>query len=330
MVREGRVSAREVAEHAGCSVSAVSLVVNGKDTGRISPELRERVLAAVTELDYRPNRSARSLVTGDSGTICVVLPDPANPFFGDVLAGLGAALGDEHTLALVLPTSGTDYDQRTVLRAYSLDPAGVVLISPGEPVLRGLVPRCPTLVVDAPGRTPALPRVDLDTVAAGELISDHLMALGHRGFGYIGPKSDKPTFRTRRSAFLDRVADADVLHTLDLPDWDPLAAAVTMASVLPGWLDSGVTAVVCADDLLGYGVLAALDRLGRSGVAVVGMGDLPFSQLCRPALTSVDFAGRRAGELAGRSLLSWISSGERPRRARVPAKLIVRASSGRG
>ncbi|MFB9902614.1 LacI family DNA-binding transcriptional regulator [Allokutzneria oryzae] len=327
MVREGRIGAREVAEHAGCSVSAVSLVVNGKDTGRISAELRERVLAAVTELGYRPNRSARSLVTGDSGTVCAVLPDPANPFFGDVLAGLGTALGDEHTLALVLPTSGTDYDARTVLRAYSLDPAGVVLISPGEPVLRDLVPRCPTLVVDAPGRTPALPRVDLDTVAAGELISDHLTALGHRGFGYIGPTSDKPTFRTRRRAFLDRVADADVLRTLDLPGWDPLAAAVTMASVLPEWLDSGVTAVVCADDLLAYGVLAALDRLGRGEVAVVGMGDLPFSQLCRPALTSVDFAGRRAGEVAGRSLLSWIGTGERPRRTRVPANLVVRAST---
>ena len=83
-----RATARDVAERAGCSASTVSLVFTGKDTGRVSPQLRSLIYAAAADLGYRVNSTASALARGQLESIGFVGPDPTNPFFSMVLEGL--------------------------------------------------------------------------------------------------------------------------------------------------------------------------------------------------------------------------------------------------
>jgi DNA-binding LacI/PurR family transcriptional regulator len=76
-----RATARDVAERVGCSPSTVSLVFNGKDAGRVSPQIRGQVYAAAAELGYRVNTTASALARGQLESIGFVSPDPTNPFF---------------------------------------------------------------------------------------------------------------------------------------------------------------------------------------------------------------------------------------------------------
>ena len=92
-----RATARDVAERVGCSLSTVSLVINGKDEGRVRPETRARVLAAAAEIGYRPNATASALAKGQRDSIGFVSPDPTNPFFSMVLEGLARIALSEHS-----------------------------------------------------------------------------------------------------------------------------------------------------------------------------------------------------------------------------------------
>ncbi len=76
-----RATARDVAKLANCSVATVSLIVNGKSTGRVNPKTEERVWKVVRQLDYRVNSTASALARGIPNTVAMVCPDPTNPFF---------------------------------------------------------------------------------------------------------------------------------------------------------------------------------------------------------------------------------------------------------
>ena len=89
-----------VAKHAGVSVATVSLVVNGKDRGRVSPANVERVRNSIDELGYVVDRVASSLSKGSSDLVILIAPDISNPFFAGVVAGIKEILGDRYQLLL--------------------------------------------------------------------------------------------------------------------------------------------------------------------------------------------------------------------------------------
>ena len=259
-------TARDVAALVGCSTATVSLVVNGKADGRVTPETQERVWNAVRELDYRVHTAASRLATGNPGNVVFLSPDPTNPFFSLLLDGLLEGLDERLSLSLATPTGGDDYDPQTVRRVQSGDVAALVLASPGDELVKSLRSGRPTVLIDAGVRVKGMSGIDVDVAEAGRLLADHLFDLGHRRFAYVGVDRDKLTLRKRRDRIGSRLRELGA--AIAVPDL--AAARMTMdagyqaaASAIETWVDAGVTAVICADDLLAFGVHACGAGAGR-------------------------------------------------------------------
>ncbi len=331
-----RATARDVAQLADVSVATVSLIANGKSAGRVTSETEARVRAAIEQLDYRVNTTASALARGRRDTVAFVSPDPANPFFAMVLDGLVSALNDSLSLTILWPKGGDgDYDPSTVQRALAGDLAGLVLAHPDRALLDTISPTCPTILLDSGETHAGMSSLDLDVEASGVALADHLVGLGHRSVAYVGLDRHKATLHHRRDALRDQLVSrgaAVSVPDLSVPRMTTQAALEKALEVLPGWVNAGVTAVVCADDLLAYGVLQAAERLGISvpgELSVTGFGDLPYSAMVTPSLTSVDLSARELGVRAGRRLNEMLLGVEPPASETLQTRVIARASTAR-
>lgn len=328
-----RATARDVAQLAEVSVATVSLIANGKSAGRVTSETERRVRAAIEQLDYHVNTTASALARGRRDTVAFVSPDPANPFFAMVLDGLVSALNDSLSLTILWPRRGDDYDPSTVRRALAGDLAGLVLAHPDSTLLDSISPTCPTILLDSGQTRAGMSSMELDVEAAGVALADHLVGLGHHSVAYVGVGRDKPTLLHRREALHDQLRARGA--ALSVPDL-AVSRMTTQSALdgaidaLPRWLAAGVTAVVCADDLLAYGVLQAADRLGVAvpgQLSVAGFNDLPYSAMVTPSLTSVDLSARELGERAGLTLNQMLLGALPPAIAVLQARVVARSST---
>ena len=217
-----RVTARDVAELVGCSVASVSLVINGKAEGRVRTETQEAVRRAISTLGYRLNTTASALARGESNGIGFVSPDPTNPFFSMVLDGLTRSLEGQYALTLLIPSSGSDYDQAMVRRALSADFAGLVLASPSPRLLDDLVITCPTVLIDAGGPQLGVASIDVDLGPAMIELADHLVALGHLTVAYLGFNREKASVQARRNELAKALADRGATLVADQIELDEL------------------------------------------------------------------------------------------------------------
>lgn len=329
-----RATARDVAQLAEVSVATVSLIANGKAAGRVTPETERRVREAIRRLDYRINTTASALAQGRRDTVAFVSPDPGNPFFSLVLDGLASTLDPSLSLTILWPRSD-DYDLVTVQRALAGDLAGLVLASPGSELLDTISPTCPTILLESGETRPGMSSMDLDVEAAGTGLADHLVGLGHSRVAYLGVSRDKSTLHHRRDALHRQLQARGAAITVP----DELVERMTTSSaleralaVLPSWIERGVTAVVCGDDLLAYGVLDASARLGVSvpqQLSVAGFNNLPFSSMVSPSLTSVDLSARELGASAARALTEMLVGADAPAPTTLRTHIVARESTAR-
>ncbi|SMG59554.1 LacI family DNA-binding transcriptional regulator [Paraburkholderia susongensis] len=328
-----RATAKDVAELVGCSVSAVSLVVSGRTEGRINNDLRDRIEAAVQELDYRPNQSARTLATRSPSNIAFVCPDIRNPFFGEVFHGLSASVAAQYRVQLRVPSSGLDFGIDVVRDAQSENIAGLILAAPSSGVMELFRSTCPTVLLEAPDQTLGLPCVDLNLESAAKGLAQHLLAMGHRRVGYLSYQPKKGTFVVRRH-HLEVAMQEGGAHLLDaIASAGELTIEEGEARFFESWKhwkENGVTAVVAADDILAYGAIRAAKKAGLhipGQLSVAGFNDIPFSALIAPPLTSVDFRAYELGQAAGAAMINTIN-GRATNLTVVETELHLRASTG--
>ena len=340
--RPTRVTAAEVADRAGTSTATVSLVVNGKTAGRVSQANIDRVLAAVHELGYVVDHTASSLAKGTSNIVILVAPDLSNPFYGRVISGIKAELGNEYQLLLSVTGEGRNPSAADVHRLVALRPAGLLVEAPDDEFLRDLPAGAPLVLLDAPGRETQAPTVNFDLTGGIGALLDHLSAQGHTRIGYLDSLTRTETFELRRDLVESGAVERGMV-CVSVPDAasliDPDSAAAQFVKHWPRWRDEGVTALVCATDSHAYGVLGAARELGISvpdTLAVTGFDNLPASAIVSPALTTVELPGEALGRGAVRALQAQREqpapggAAKVPARPAVPligARLIVRDSS---
>ena len=328
-----------VARAANVSRATVSRVVNGDR--RVREETRNAVQAAVRDLDYVPNRAARSLVTKRSGSVGVVIPEPTSQLFGDpffprVLRGIGEVLAEEAMqLVLLMPQVRADAVRAEVyLAAGHVD--GVLLISlhGSDPLPEDLRARGIPVVVGGRPPTAGITYVDVDNQRGAGMAVQHLLTNGRRHVATIAGPQDMPAGADRLAGYHEALGGAGLPvdeRLVEIADFSLEGGRSAMERLLAR--APALDAVFVASDLMAMGALSALQTAGRSvpgDVAVVGFDDSPLAAQAHPALSSVRQPIEEMGREMARLLSRMVASRDRAaRRVILATELVVRASSGR-
>ena len=325
-----------IAERAGVALSTVSYVLSGKRT--VSPEIRERVLAAVEELDYRPHRSARALATGASHTIALFLPSPQwelIPVQQTFVAGATQETSASD-YALLLSTSPADPDG--IVRLVETGRAdGIILmetLAHDRRIESLKASGRPFTIIGRTADTSGISFVDLDFGAAVEKSLAHLHELGHRCVALFNFPQDQldagyNAALIARDAF-EQSAAALGIRGIHLPCPHPAREAFAMATELLR-SDSECTAAITTGWQF-TGLLGALRAAGLhvpDDFSVVSVIAAQFAEMLTPTLTGIDWPAFEAGRLAAGTLIEHLAGGgAAPRQALIGGELVVRESTG--
>lgn len=339
----GRPTLEEVAARAGVGRGTASRVINGSP--RVSAQTKEAVEAAVAELGYVPNRAARALAGNRTDAIALVVPESetrffAEPYFSDIVRGVGAALADTE-MQLLLTLAGNDRERRRLaqyLTAHRVD--GVLLVSVhADDPLPDLLEQLgmPSVISGRRHAAETLPSVDSDNFEGARAAVDHFISRGRRSIATITGRLDVYGAQRRLDGYRKAVAAAglDPDERLIAPaDFSEEGGARAMRELLERRPD--VDAVFAASDVMAAGARQVLRESGRripDDVALIGFDDSAVARHMDPPLTSVRQPIEEMGRTMTRVLLQEIANRssdevpqERPRIV-LPTELVVRESS---
>jgi LacI family transcriptional regulator len=330
---------KEVARRAGVSVGTASHVLNGKVP--VSEDLRKRVEAAITELDYHPSQVARSLSTRRTHTIGMVIPDIANPFFPQVIRGVESVVTKAGFSLITLNTDDRlqrEKEALTILRSRRVD--GILLvIAPGRRdnshIARVMNAGIPVVCLDRlPGGRLAVDCVSADNFSGSRDAVRHLIAMGHRDIAIItGPLSLKNALdrlRGYKAAFTEAGLAIQEQRIKQGDFRQETAQRICQEMYSPGkrW----PSALFVSNNLMAIGVLEGLSHMGLhcpDDFALATFDGFVFSDAFHPTLTTVVQPafeiGARGAEVLIQRLNKRIS--ENPVRIELAAELRLKEST---
>jgi len=313
----------------------VSRVLNG--SAQVREETRQKVLAAIDELNFSPNMAARQLSGGKTFTIGVMTPFFTYPSFVERLTGIQDVL-HESAYDLVLHSIRFPEQVRrqlhTLLTRNRVDGLIVLSLPFSEEETRRINPDLPIVVIDDTQAITHYPSITIDNVAGGELATNYLIERGHRTLGFVGDRIDNPfgfVSTRRRYEGFRRAIDQAGLRLVD--DWVRFgehtqeAARQNAREILS--MERRPTAIFVSIDTLALGVLAAIDDLKLrvpDDVAVIGFDDIQAATYMH--LTTVRQHLVYSGQLGARWMLDWLARKDLPDPASValPLEIVERAT----
>lgn len=325
---------REVAENAGVSYATVSHVIN--NTRLVTQETRERVLAAMDALNYRPNALARSLRQGKTNTLGLVLPDSANPFFAEISRSIeDEAFKKGYSVFLCNTELDTQRELFYVDVLSNKQVDGIIFVAAGDQAdsLDFLIRRnMPVVMIDRD-----IPSVEVDAVLTdhelgGFLATKYLLELGHKRIACIaGPSSITPSAE-RITGYKRALEEAGLSYEDNLilrGDYHAQSGMEITHSILK--MNPRPTAIFALNDLMALGALRAAAEAGYSvpkDLSIVGYDDLEIARFTTPPLTTIAQPKKEIGAQAVNLLVDRMSRKSRaPSRLVLPPELIIRRST---
>ena len=332
----GRPSMADVARLAQVSTQTVSRYFTG--VGYVREETRERIGAAVDDLGYRRNQSARRFRTQQTNMVGVLSMGPINYGSAEILTGLGIAA---HAAGMTLTISQMDVDWRggtwvdevvqSLEHLLSIPVDGVVVVTPYagiEDALRDRLGVTPLVTIsDRPGSPPSV--ASIHAHAAARTATEHLLGLGHTRVVHVAGPPGRIDAHERIRGYREAMAAAGLEPTvIELAnDWTPEAGFAAARELgAPGRF----TAAFCANDEIALGFVSGMDALGFHAprdFSVVGLDDMPAAAYFSPPLTTIRLDFRRLGVETFRMLQSELATGEPEAYRSVEPELVVRAST---
>jgi LacI family gluconate utilization system Gnt-I transcriptional repressor len=313
----GRPTIADVALRAGVGAITVSRAL--REPGRVSPELRRQVAAAVAELGYVPDRNARALASARADVIGVLVPSLTNNVFAEVVRGIYDGLGDSHLQVQIGNTHYSGLEEERLLQVFLSQRPSALIVSGIDqtPAARALLENagCPVVQIMETGPDPVDMMIGFSHFEGGRAAARHLAEAGYRNIGFIGARMD-PRSQRRLAGYRAAMEEAGI--------FDPrLVTTTTVPSSVSLGRDllrqarakmPALDAVFCNNDDLALGVLFECHGAGLavpSAIGIAGFNDLEMMQAAFPSITSVRThryeIGRQAVSMARAAI-----SGERP------------------
>ncbi len=319
----------DVAELAGVSVPTVSRVLSG--AANVSQKRRDKVMAAIAELNFRPSAAARVLASRKSEVVSIVAGDTSKYGYAETIRGIEEAArahGYTVMITVVETTDGPEIDS-ALASTMSQPLAGVIVLKfdpPGVAALKRIPGDIPVVALSGIRET-GVHQAVIDETRAGEELTRYLLEQGHRTVHHVRvPPSRREDGRTTGWRRALRKAEREIPPPLDA-SWDPQSGRRIGHALAE---DPGVTAVFCGNDEIAMGVIRGIADRGLrvpEDISVAGFDNHPLSSLWNPELTTAnqDFAG-----LGGRGfqlLVSQLRGEAGPRFSSDRPEIIVRAST---
>jgi LacI family transcriptional regulator len=332
------VTIKDVARRAGVSAMTVSRVIN--DSARVHPETRRRVEDSIAELGYVPSRLARGLIRRKTGTLALIVPDVANPFFTLIVRAAEDVARRAGYRMILCDTRADLAIEREVIEEMIAHRVEGIAIAPVSDRSRPHLDRLRRFGIDFVLVDRTVDGVEQDVVygdnaGGARRLVQHLLDLGHRRIGFIVESDDVSTARERHRGYREALKDAgiDVDPTLIVrtASADPEEGLRAMGRLLE--LDHPPTAVFGVNNLVALGAIEAVRARGLEvpdDVALVCFDDIEHASRLYPFLTVMAQPAETLGRIGTQLLLDRIE-GRAADGARVvvlPAQFLVRLSSG--
>ncbi|MDN4597752.1 LacI family DNA-binding transcriptional regulator [Leifsonia virtsii] len=324
-----------VAARAGVSRATVSRVVNGSP--KVTPEVVAAVERAIADLNYVPNRAARSLASRRTQVIALVVPEStakvfADPFFASIVQGVALSLADtEYTLNMVISSETNPDKTRRYLMGGNVDGALVVSHHSGDHSYAQLGTSLPLVFGGRPVSESqhASYYVDVDNVAGARVATEHLIQRGRRSIALITGPQDMPAGLDRFTGW-KQAMDAAGLDTSQVAygDFSPASGLEAMRGLLAA--GRPIDGLFAANDQMAAGAYSAIHEAGLSipgDVAVVGYDDDSFGLMSTPPLTTVHQPSIGLGETMARVLVRRLAGDPVDRVTLLPTELVIRQST---
>lgn len=325
----------DVAREAGVSIATVSKVLN--NNGRISDKTRKKVSSVMEKLNYQPSMVASALTSQRTGTIGLMIPDIANPFFAEA-ARFFEDYAQQTGSDLIICSTDRDDDKAaryiSLLQRKRVD--GLIIAShTGNPELvhRLLEDKVPTVLFSADIRLLECNSITVDDYKGGYIATAYLLSLGHRRLGIIS--DNLPGSRLREQGFLDALK----AYGLSLDHQDQMVqTSATLENgrkvarrMLGQQVDKRPTAIFACNDLLAIGVIKEASEAGLSvprDLSVIGFDNTMLADICHPSLSSIAQPLRDMTEQAMQLLNESIDNPDAiKRKISLPPELIIRDST---
>ncbi len=292
---------KDVAERCGVAESTVSHVING--TRFVSPEVREKVVQAMRELNYHGNAHARRLARGSSDFLGLIISDIENPFFPGLIKAFElAALRNGFDVLL----STTNYEQARTEKSFqkmieNQAPGVAVMTSRVDPEMGKMLDEngVVSIFLDSGAVGPLRSNVRLNYEKGVNEAINYLYNLGHRDFAFVAGPHNRPSHVAYRDAVVAALAQTGLKPQLLEGDNNVESGERAVQRLLTG--RQFPTAILCSNDLTAIGALRALVRAGiqvPNDVSILGADDIPFASLTHPPLSTVRIPREKLGELA--------------------------------
>lgn len=331
------MSIRDVADASGVSLTTVSLILNNGDS-RISQPTRERVLKAISDLGYRPNRLAQGLQNRRSNILAVLVPNLghafADPYFGELISGIYERASRAGYKILLEAAGSAFVRQKKYLDLFDrcfVDGMLFMGYNDEHRFVRQFRDRKRPFVLVNNVR-PDVDYVVADYLGAGKLAADHLVELGHRRIAMIHGAGDVETARQLKVAFVSRLVERGIsLPASSMEDglYTEEGGATAAEVLLKRYPD--VTAIFTGNDKMAAGAIQKLQALGKrvpQDISIIGCDDIHQASYFTPSLTTIRTPLFELGQRSCRRLVERLAGTVEPCTEVVPVELIVRQSTG--
>ena len=328
-----RATIEEVASTAGVSRSTVSRVVNGSTA--VSPEALRAVRAAIEQLNYVPNRAARSLASNQTQAIALIVPEDATRFFGDpffaaIVAGItGTLRTSDYLLNLLIASDDPGDKMSSFVLNGGVDGALIVSHHMSDAFIDRIADAVPVVY----GGRPVRQRqddyvVDVDNVWSAHQATRRLIDIGRTRIATISGTPTMVSSVDRVQGFRSALAEAGLRpFAEEAGDYSESSGADAARRILAAGRPD---AIFVASDLMARGALTVLRSAGvrvPEDIALVGFDDSSVATSTDPQLTTMRQPMYAQGESMARVLLARLGGEDPPHTTILPTELVVRASA---
>ncbi len=338
-MKSRRPTQEDVAKLAGVSQSAVSQVLNQNDAA-IPEGTRKRILSAIDQLGYVPNKSAQSLRTQKSFMIASIIPDITNPFYPAFQRGIQSVTNQKNYDLIVYDTDEKEENEKRSLQSLAragVDGAIVSLFHHGVEDLKPLIEQN-IPVVYWRGRPKAeedliIDRIYVDNVAMAKTAVSYLIEKGHTQIGMVAGLENTPPRQSRIRGYCEALEEHHLpLNEILIQDGDFTEKGGYQGIKKLLNLNPRPTAAFAANDLMALGAMLAIREENLripEDIALVGLDDIPAAKLVHPPLTTISQMQENIGRMAAEMIFERIEgiAPDKPRLVEMPFELIVRESA---